>query len=76
MPEISQPSGRTETGEAKVFRDRGPFAFLEDGGLQGKKRSYAVAGVEVGVFDEWEDKEYGKRGVFGREDDIKELFQG
>jgi hypothetical protein len=33
MPEIPQPTGRTETGEAEIFRDRGPFAFFEDGGF-------------------------------------------
>jgi hypothetical protein len=52
VPEILQSAGRTETGKAEIFRDRGPFTFFEDGGFQGKKVAYAIAGIEIGVHDE------------------------
>ncbi len=76
MPEILQSAGRTETGKAEIFRDRGPFTFFEDGGFQGKKVAYAIAGIEIGVHDEWKDKKYGERDVFEWEDDFEEFLQG
>ncbi len=52
MPEILQSTRRTENGKAEIFRDRGPFTFFEDGGFQGKKGAYAVAGIKIGFHDE------------------------